>query len=160
MLRQVRERQGLSLRSLATRAGFSASFLSQLENGQVSPSIASLARIASQLGVTLADLFEATEDRPAIVVRADARPGFISSWSRARIESLVAAGGRRPFEALCVTLAPQGLHVMFMGLEAPLAAGASIPATLVFERAGEIAIEFEVEPRAAEAVDDMPGMTH
>ena len=72
----------------------------------------------------------------------------------------------RPVEALdippgaTVTLAPQGLHVMFMGLEAPLAAGASIPATLVFERAGEIAIEFKVEPRAAEAVDDMPGMTH
>ena len=34
---------------------------------------------------------------------------------------------------------------------APLAAGASIPATLVFERAGEIAVEFKVEPRAAGA---------
>ena len=72
----------------------------------------------------------------------------------------------RPVEALeippgaTVTLAPQGLHVMFMGLTAPLAAGASIPATLVFERAGEIAVEFKVEPRAAGATDDMPGMTH
>jgi copper(I)-binding protein len=72
----------------------------------------------------------------------------------------------RPVEALdippgaTVTLAPQGLHVMFMGLEAPLAAGASIPATLVFERAGEIAIDFKVEPRAAGTAHDMPEMTH
>ena len=63
----------------------------------------------------------------------------------------------RPVEAprhpagATVTLAPQGLHVMFMGLDAPLVAGASIPATLVFERAGEIAVEFKVEPRAAGA---------
>ena len=49
---------------------------------------------------------------------------------------------------------------MFMGLEAPLAAGASIPATLVFERAGEIAIDFKVEPRAAGTAHDMPEMTH
>jgi copper(I)-binding protein len=59
-----------------------------------------------------------------------------------------------------VTLAPQGLHVMFMGLTAPLTAGAGIPATLVFERAGEIDIEFKVEPRTAGAGDEMPGMTH
>jgi copper(I)-binding protein len=59
----------------------------------------------------------------------------------------------RPVEALdipagaTVTLAPSGLHVMFMGLDQPFAAGARIPATLVFERAGEIAVEFKVEPR-------------
>jgi hypothetical protein len=43
-----------------TRAGFPAGFLSQLENGLVSPSIASLDRIARQLGVTLADFLEAS----------------------------------------------------------------------------------------------------
>jgi transcriptional regulator with XRE-family HTH domain len=108
ILRQLRERQGLSLRTLATRAGFSASFLSQLENGQVSPSIASLDRVAGQLGVSLADLFEATQEREAVVVRAEHRPGFTSNWSRARVESLIGAGTRRPFEALCVTLSPKG----------------------------------------------------
>jgi transcriptional regulator with XRE-family HTH domain len=108
VLRRLRERQGLSLRTLATRAGFSASFLSQLENGQVSPSIASLDRIAGKLGVTLVDLFEATQEREAVVVRAGSRPGFTSSWSRARVESLIGTGARRPFEALCITLAPNG----------------------------------------------------
>lgn len=44
-----------------------------------------------------------------------------------------------------VELAPGGMHVMFMGLQGdPLEAGETIPATLVFENAGEIDIEFEV----------------
>jgi transcriptional regulator with XRE-family HTH domain len=108
VVKRLRERHGLSLRTLASRAGFSASFLSQLENGQVSPSIASLDRIAFELGVTLADLFEASQTPVAAVVRADARPGFTSSWSRARVESLTPARTRRPLEAIAVTLAPRG----------------------------------------------------
>lgn len=47
-----------------------------------------------------------------------------------------------------VTLAPGGMHVMFMGLDGdPFEEGERIPATLVFERAGEIAVEFWVEAR-------------
>ena len=47
-----------------------------------------------------------------------------------------------------VTLAPGGTHVMFMGLDGdPFEEGERISATLVFERAGEIAVEFWVEPR-------------
>lgn len=47
-----------------------------------------------------------------------------------------------------VTLAPGGMHVMFMGLDGdPFEEGERIPATLVFDRAGEIAVEFWVEPR-------------
>jgi copper(I)-binding protein len=49
-----------------------------------------------------------------------------------------------------VTLAPQGTHVMFIGLTAPLAEGARVPAVLVFEKAGEVAVEFAVEPRKAD----------
>lgn len=46
-----------------------------------------------------------------------------------------------------VTLAPQGLHVMFVGLDGPLEAGDTIDAVLVFETAGEVAVAFNVEPR-------------
>jgi len=79
-----------------------------------------------------------------------------------------AAGVTRmhPVEALdippgaTVVLAPQKLHVMFLGLGEPLVAGTAIPATLVFEKAGEIPVEFKVEPRTAGAVHDMSGMDH
>lgn len=46
-----------------------------------------------------------------------------------------------------VKLAPGGLHIMFMGLSDPLQEGAEIPATLVFENAGEVEIIFNVEAR-------------
>jgi hypothetical protein len=56
----------------------------------------------------------------------------------------------RKVEAIEVTgggttkLAPGGLHVMFIGLKAPLGEGQSFPATLVFEKAGEVTIRFPV----------------
>lgn len=64
-----------------------------------------------------------------------------------------------------VSLEPGGTHVMFMGLDHPLAAGSEIDATLVFEKAGELAVVFKVEPRGAGdsnsmSHDSMPGMTH
>ena len=108
VLRQLREKLGLSLRTLAAQAGFSASFMSQVENGQVSPSIASLEKIAGELGVSLADLFEASQTPTPAVVRGDARPGFTSMWSKARVELLTPSGERRAVAAVAVSLTPGG----------------------------------------------------
>ena len=106
-LKRLRTRAGLSLRTLAARAGFSASFLSLLEKGRVSPSIASLERIAGALGVTIVDLLRSRQPAHHGVVRGDARPAFTSSWSRARIEALSGADTGH-LEALAVTIAPSG----------------------------------------------------
>jgi copper(I)-binding protein len=43
-----------------------------------------------------------------------------------------------------VSLAPGGKHIMLIGLSGPLEEGASVPLTLVFEKAGEIVIEAPV----------------
>lgn len=47
-----------------------------------------------------------------------------------------------------VRFAPGGLHVMIMGL-APgeFAAGDTVPVTLIFDKAGEVAVEFSVTER-------------
>lgn len=107
-VRLLRIGQGLSARTLASRAGFSPSFLSQVENGQVSPSIASLERIATVLGVTLAGFFAAQEGATTGVVRAAVRRELSSSWSRARIEALGPVGGGSRLEAVMITIAPGG----------------------------------------------------
>ena len=101
-LKRLRESAGLSLRTLADQIGFSASFLSQAENGVVSPSINSLEKMASALGVTLADLFSVEPTTEGTVVRAHARPNFRSAWSKARIDALMPSGGSRTLEALMV----------------------------------------------------------
>jgi copper(I)-binding protein len=46
---------------------------------------------------------------------------------------------------------------MFMGLDGdPFEAGESVPATLVFETAGRVEVEFKVEPRAGAAEAEAP----
>ena len=44
-----------------------------------------------------------------------------------------------------VTLARGGMHIMLMGLTGPLAEGDMIPATLIFEKAGRVEVEFSVD---------------
>ncbi len=48
-----------------------------------------------------------------------------------------------------VQLAPGGFHVMFMGLKQTPKAGTNVPATLVFEKAGRVAVAFEIQPIGA-----------
>jgi copper(I)-binding protein len=50
-----------------------------------------------------------------------------------------------------VELAPGGMHVMLMGLKQPLRQGQSVKGTLVFEKAGTVAIEFAVQGIGAPA---------
>jgi periplasmic copper chaperone A len=57
-----------------------------------------------------------------------------------------------------VALKPGGLHIMFIGLKAPLKAGDSFPLKLKFEKAGEVTVQVTVEPPG---MDSMPkGMKH
>ena len=56
-MRRLREQRGLSLRALAAATDFAPSFISQLEHGTVSPSIASMERIVGALGVSLGEFF-------------------------------------------------------------------------------------------------------
>jgi copper(I)-binding protein len=45
-----------------------------------------------------------------------------------------------------VKLAPGGYHVMFLSLKQPFVQDTEIPATLKFEKAGEVAVKFHVMP--------------
>jgi transcriptional regulator with XRE-family HTH domain len=71
-IRSLRIARGSTLRELASGAGVTESFLSQVERGVASPSIASVQRIARALDHSIAQLF--TDGAPVgRVVRADAR---------------------------------------------------------------------------------------
>jgi transcriptional regulator with XRE-family HTH domain len=107
-VRRLRESQQLSLRTLAERTGFSASFLSQVENGQASPSISSMERIATALGVSLGEFFQNAERSLLPVVRADNRMVLHSGWSNARLEALGPGGTGGRLEPVLVTLQPGG----------------------------------------------------
>jgi hypothetical protein len=55
-------------------------------------------------------------------------------------------------------LKPGGFHVMFLGLKAPLTLGKKVPATLTFQRAGKVTVEFAVEPITS--TGPSPAMDH
>ena len=73
-LRAIRVARRRTLREVAERAGLSESFLSQVERGRSSASIASLRRIAEALGVSMADLFQPSGLAQPRVLRRDERP--------------------------------------------------------------------------------------
>jgi len=58
-----------------------------------------------------------------------------------------------------VALKPEGLHVMFVGLKKPLKQGDHIKATLQFEKAGKVDVDFDVTGMGGPPADHgMPGM--
>ena len=71
-IRGLRLARGATLRKLAAEAGVTESFLSQVERGVASPSIASVQRIARALGQSIAELF-AADERVGSLVRLDDR---------------------------------------------------------------------------------------
>ena len=73
-LQALRRFRRCTLREIAQRSGLSESFLSQVERGRSSASIASLRRIANALGVSMADLFEPNDLPGPRVLRRDERP--------------------------------------------------------------------------------------
>jgi transcriptional regulator with XRE-family HTH domain len=73
-LREIRVARRLTLREVAERARLSESFLSQVERGRSSASVASLRRIAEALGVNIADLFQPSGLAQPRVLRRDERP--------------------------------------------------------------------------------------
>ena len=56
-------------------------------------------------------------------------------------------------------LEPGKMHLMLIGLKAPLKVGESFPVTLTFEKAGAINVTVSVEKPGATGMDHtMPGM--
>lgn len=67
-VRALRERHRLSLRGLSRRTAIAVSFLSALERGRNSVSVATLKAILDALGTTLGEFFSGDPPRPAQVV--------------------------------------------------------------------------------------------
>jgi periplasmic copper chaperone A len=56
-----------------------------------------------------------------------------------------------------VELKPGSLHAMFVGLKKPLSAGDRFKATLVFEKAGSVSVDYDVLAMGSEPSGSMPG---
>ncbi|HEX5015645.1 MAG TPA: cupin domain-containing protein [Candidatus Limnocylindrales bacterium] len=105
-IRALRQARGLTLRELASRAGVTESFLSQVEREVTSPSIASVQKIARGLDLAIAELFVEELPHGRVVRRGDRRriayPGL-----RAVDEFLTSGLGGR-LQVILSTVEPGG----------------------------------------------------
>jgi transcriptional regulator with XRE-family HTH domain len=108
-IRQRRKELGFSLRELGTRTNLTASFLSQVENGQCSLSLASLQRIATALEVPMFAFLDSTELRSP-VVRACERPRLETSDPEIAYELMSRDLGGR-LMAIMIRVQPGGRRV-------------------------------------------------
>jgi transcriptional regulator with XRE-family HTH domain len=104
-VRTLREQRGLSLRALGTMCGLSASAISQIERGSVSPSVATLHRLAHALDVPMVSFFQEPESPVKAIL---SRPGERRHGGRAGVllESLGSGLKDQSIESFVVTLQP------------------------------------------------------
>ncbi|AEE91105.1 Helix-turn-helix domain protein [Tepidanaerobacter acetatoxydans Re1] len=72
-LQLYREQKKITMRELAEKAGITPSMLSQIENGQVNPSINTLKMISIALNVPMFKFFITDDDTKKYIVRKDSR---------------------------------------------------------------------------------------
>jgi transcriptional regulator with XRE-family HTH domain len=75
-IRAEREVRGWSLAGLAERADVSKAMLSKIERAEASPTAATLSRIATAYGLTLAALFEMAAEGHSRLLRAKDQPNW------------------------------------------------------------------------------------
>ena len=109
-IRRLRMKRHVSVRTFAAQTGFSPSFISQLENGLVSPSLGSLQKIAEALGVTLGDFFAATAGtaEESLIVRQSCRRRLDSTWTDAHLEALGPMARGRKLQPVLAIFGPGG----------------------------------------------------
>jgi quercetin dioxygenase-like cupin family protein len=66
-------------------------------------------KIANALGVTLGQFFRVAESPKANIVRSTDRPHLALEWSRADLEALAFLGDGSRFQAVMVSIKPEGL---------------------------------------------------
>lgn len=116
-IRRLRREEGITLDTLATRAGLSKSYISKLERGLQSPSISTLSNIASALGVDITELFREEDEGPRLsLVRARGRKRITGPGTQFGYyyDSLVDGFSDRSVEVFLITLTPKPKrHIMF-----------------------------------------------
>ena len=93
---------------MAEKSGLTAAYLSQVETGRTTPSIASAKRIAAAYGLSLVELLAEDDDRgDSIVQRRQERRLLLSGRSGVVKELLVHRQGGKLLEPLYVVIPPR-----------------------------------------------------
>jgi L-aminopeptidase/D-esterase-like protein/transcriptional regulator with XRE-family HTH domain len=105
-IRALRSARGLSLAQVSAATGLSISFLSAVERGTTSISIANLIRIADLFQTSVPGLMQEATPAPHSVIKPVNRPRFTAENGLVTIEDMILGGG--PLEAYRYEIQPGG----------------------------------------------------
>lgn len=144
-LRDLRQRRGLTQRTLAQACDLSANAIGLIERGESSPSISTLHRLALALEVPIAELFTETEEQVVVLTKKSQR-------SQARLDQI-------QMENLAEGLSDQCMEPFLVTLQPGTGAGAEPVAHLgeefVFCLEGEIEYQVAGQTYGMEAGDSL-----
>jgi transcriptional regulator with XRE-family HTH domain len=110
-LRDLRAERGLTILELAARASISAGLISQIERGNSNPSMRTIQRLRTALGVTIWTFFgqagTAAEAEPSFVQRRDSRARIVVGRTRL-VKELLSPRGDGTLRFMSITLPPGG----------------------------------------------------
>ena len=103
-IKDLRNQNGLTQQELADRTELTKGFISQLERGQVSPSVGTLLDLIECLGTTASDFFKETEEEQIVF----SENGFFEKVDDVgnQIQWIVPTAQKYQMEPLLVTIAP------------------------------------------------------
>ena len=123
-IRELRESKGLSQRALADGAGVSPATLSLIEQGQNSPSVATLEKLAYGLQEPVARFFTDAGDAPDVEILDLEKRAVFSLQEQSELIPLAAQNNKSSFEPLLICLKPGGRFgkkPYFVGVESAFA---------------------------------------
>ena len=136
-LRALRRRHALSLRQLSERAGVALGGLSQIERGLTQPTIATLERTATALGVPLSAFFEGEAAEGAVVVRRG-RGARLAVAASGIDKTLLTPPSVAPLQLMLVRLEPGASSGPESYVHAGLDAGTVLSGSLNLEVDGRV----------------------
>lgn len=100
-IRQLRKNRGMTLQEVADKAGLSVSYISSVERGKTSPTIANLIKICDALHMAVADLIANPEQEMVLAKKGDRQ--IIRKESGIYYETVYDAGRRMSSSTMVIT---------------------------------------------------------
>lgn len=107
-IKKFRRQNGLTIRQMSDRVGVSQSYISQLENNKVNPSLGTLKKIANALNINMISFFERDRGEDKIVVRKKDRIDFSYPTGKFRSQLLASNIASKVMEPIYTIIDPGG----------------------------------------------------
>ncbi len=107
-IKKFRKTNGLTIKDLSNKVGVTQSYISQLENDKVNPSLGTLKKIANALNINMIDFFERDRDDDNIIVRKEERIDFSYPSGKFRSQLLASNIASKALEPIYTIIDPGG----------------------------------------------------